>query len=260
MSINYPNIDPVAIYLGPINIYWYSIAYIIGILFGFFYINFLNKKYKLNLPKNFTDDLLTYIVLGIIIGGRLGYVIFYDLTNYLADPIKILKTWTGGMSFHGAVIGLAIAVYLASRKLKVNILLIGDLIAISVPFGIFLGRIANFINGELYGRVSNVAWAMIFPGTDGTARHPSQLYEALFEGLVLLITLNIIVIITKFKYHKGLYLGLFLLFYGIIRSILENFREPTDNIGYILNYLTMGQLLSFPLIIIGCYLLFRKSN
>jgi len=251
MSINFPNIDPVLIYIGPLPIRWYSIAYMAGILLGIFYINFLAKKSKFTLAKNFIDDFLLFAVFGIIIGGRLGHVFLYDPTKYLMNPIEILYTWEGGMSFHGGFVGFVIATALFARSNKLNPWKILDLAACAAPIGIFFGRLANFVNAELVGRVTNKPWGVVFPNSGILARHPSQIYEALSEGLLLFLILNILF----FKYHlfkkDRMLSGAFCILYSVFRLASECFREPDQSIGFIFEYFTMGQVISCITIIFG---------
>tara|TARA_B100001939_G_C16769510_1_gene542023 strand:+ start:19 stop:804 length:786 start_codon:yes stop_codon:yes gene_type:complete len=247
------NLDPVIFNLGIVSIRWYSLAYVLGILIGWWYAKklILNKseilKEKFYL-KHF-DDLITYLVVSIIIGGRLGYVFFYNIQYYLNNPIDILKIWEGGMSFHGALIGIILGTYLFSIRRKIEALFLLDVIACVSPIGIFFGRIANFINGELVGKVSSVPWSVIFPSIDLLPRHPSQIYEAIMEGLILFIILNII--FSKKKYEIGSCSYLFLIFYGIFRIISELFREPDVQLGYIFNFASMGSILSFVMFLSG---------
>lgn len=255
----FPNINPVIFQIGPLAVSWYSLSYVTGILLGWFYICKIIEKFKLEITKKNLEDFITYAVIGIIVGGRLGYVILYNPYKYLTSPIEILKTYEGGMSFHGGVIGLAIATYLFSKKYKISFLSFADVIAPAVPIGLFLGRIANFINGELYGRITNSSLGVIFLNSDLQPRHPSQLYEAFFEGFVLFCILAYAVFWLKALENRGLILGLCLTFYSLFRIIIENFREPDVQIGFVLNNLTMGQILSLPLLIIGVYLIIKAE-
>ena len=247
------NLDPVIFSLGFISIRWYSLAYVLGILIGWWYGKklILNKshllKEKFNL-KNF-DDLITYIVVSIIIGGRLGYVVFYNIEYYYSNPVDIFKIWEGGMSFHGALIGIILGTYIFSIRRKIQTLFLLDVIACVSPIGIFFGRIANFINGELVGKVSSVPWSVVFPSLDLIPRHPSQLYEAVLEGLILFAILNIIFL--KKKYEIGKCSCLFLIYYGIFRIISEYFREPDIQLGYIYDLASMGSILSFMMFLSG---------
>ena len=251
------NLDPVLFDFGLLVIRWYSLAYIFGILIGWW----LGKKIIENIVynKNFNfklsdfDDLLTYLIFSIIIGGRLGYVTFYNLKYYISNPIDIFKVWEGGMSFHGALIGIIIGTYIFSKKKKVSTLFLLDVVACVSPVGIFLGRIANFINSELYGKTTNVSWSVIFPKVDMLPRHPSQFYEAALEGIVLFLILNFFVF--KKNYKIGTCSCLFLIFYGIFRIISEFFREPDVQVGYLFNLFSMGTILSFLMVLFGFIIL-----
>ena len=249
MFIN--NFDPVAIQIFSLEIRWYSLAYIFGILFGWVLI----KRFFIldNEIKEKFDDFLSYLILGLIVGGRLGYVLFYNFNYYSQNIIDIFKIWEGGMSFHGGVIGIIIASKLFAKKTNQNTFYYLDLIAIASPIGIFFGRIANFINSELYGLETTMPWGVKFIQIDNLYRHPSQLYEALFEGIVLFL------ILLHFKQKNflrfpGLISGLFLIFYSIFRFLIEFVRVPDEQLGYIFFNLTMGQIISFLFFIIGCYL------
>ena len=245
--------DPVLIDFGFISIRWYSLAYIFGILFGWWYgKKIIIQKFK-NLEKKAEikqfDDLITYLIISMIVGGRLGYVIFYNFSFYTSNPIEIIKIWEGGMSFHGGLIGIIIGTYLFSLKTKTQMLFFLDIIACVSPIGIFLGRIANFINGELIGKVTSVPWAIIFPSIDMSPRHPSQIYEAFLEGVLLFYILRFI--ISKKDYEIGTCSCMFLIFYGIFRSISEYFREPDAHIGYLFGIVSTGTFLSLIMIIVG---------
>ena len=247
------NFDPVIVNLGFIAIRWYSLAYIFGILLGWWYgkkiiikrLKFVDYKFDL---KDF-DDLITYIIISIILGGRLGYVIFYNLDYYIINPYEIIKIWEGGMSFHGALIGIVIGTLIFAKKKRIKTLFFLDVIACVSPIGIFFGRIANFINGELIGKITNVSWSVIFPKIDMKPRHPSQLYEAFLEGFLLFVILNLL--ITKKNYVTGTCAYMFLIVYGIFRIFSEIFREPDAQIGYVFNLFSMGTILSFAMIIVG---------
>ena len=245
MFIN--NFDPVAFEILSLEIRWYSLAYIIGIILGWVYC----KKKLIKDPHilSLFDDFITYLIIGVIIGGRLGYALFYNLKYYLENPFEILMLWNGGMSFHGALIGIVIGTYLFSIKRKISLFFLLDVIACVSPIGIFFGRIANFINGELVGKVTNASWGIIFPAVDALPRHPSQLYEALLEGIILFFILNIFIF--KKKYKIGTCSFLFLIFYGCFRIFSELFREPDLQIGYLLNLFSMGTILSSLMIFVG---------
>ncbi len=253
MFIN--NFDPVAIQIFSLEIRWYSLAYIVGILIGWV----LSKKYfisKHEIKEKF-DDYITYAILGIIIGGRLGYVLFYNLDYYLNHPADVLKIWQGGMSFHGGLLGIIFVTFLFAKKNNHNPFIYLDVISIVAPIGIFFGRISNFINSELYGSVTNVPWAVKFIQIDNYYRHPSQLYEAIFEGLILFL----ILLFFKKKgllNYPGIISGLFLIFYSLFRFFIEFFRIPDEQLGYILFNLSMGQVISFIFFVAGIYLITTK--
>jgi phosphatidylglycerol:prolipoprotein diacylglycerol transferase len=251
MAIVFPNINPAIIEFGALKVTWYSLAYIVGIILGYYYVLWLNDKRKNRLSRKVIEDSISYIIIGIIIGGRVGYVIFYKPYYYLSNPIQILKTWEGGMSFHGALIGVLIALILYCRKNKISFLYFVDYIVCAGPIGLFFGRIANFINGELYGRVSNVSWAVLFPHGGMLPRHPSQLYEAVLEGLVLFLVLLIVFTKTKLKELYGSIGALFLILYALFRFFVEYFREPDYHLGFVFYNFSMGQLLSLIMLIIG---------
>ena len=254
MFIN--NFDPVALEIFSLEIRWYSLAYIFGILFGWV----LSKKLFIqNIEiKNKFDDYLTYLIIGIILGGRFGYIFIYNFNFYLNNPLDIFKIWQGGMSFHGGLIGVILASIIFARKNNQNAFLYMDIVAIVAPIGIFFGRIANFINSELYGTVTNVSWAVTFTQVDNLPRHPSQLYEALLEGVVLFLIL--IYFRNKFSNKPGVISGVFLIFYSIFRFFVEFFRVPDEQFGYIVLNLSMGQVLSFIFILSGVVLFYFKNE
>ncbi len=253
MFIN--NFDPVAIQIFSFEIRWYSLAYIVGILLGWF----LCKKIfisNMKIKEKF-DDFITYLILGVIIGGRLGYVIFYNFDYYLNNPFDIFKIWQGGMSFHGGLIGIIIVSIWFSKRNNQNAFNYLDIVSIVAPIGIFFGRIANFINSELYGTETNLPWGVKFIQIDNAFRHPSQLYEAIFEGILLFI---ILIYFRKkgLMERPGFISGLFLIFYSIFRFIIEFFRVPDEHLGYLLFNLSMGQIISFIFLLIGIYLTITK--
>ena len=257
------NLDPVLINFGFIIIRWYSLAYIFGIVIGWWLgkkiIKSVVNKTAIKFNLSIFDDLITYLIISIIIGGRLGYVIFYNPTYYLSNPLEIFQVWEGGMSFHGALIGIILGTYLFSIKKNINTFFLLDVIACVSPIGIFLGRIANFINGELVGKISNVPWAVIFPAVDMIPRHPSQLYEAILEGLILFFLLNFF--INKKNYTTGKCSYLFLIFYGTLRIVSEIFREPDVQVGNFFGFLSMGIILSLIMILFGIFIIIRlKKN
>ncbi|HLD77257.1 MAG TPA: prolipoprotein diacylglyceryl transferase [Rickettsiales bacterium] len=250
-----PIFNPVALQIGPLAVRWYSLAYIAGILAAMFFINHQNKKHNF-MSQKAQDDWLMWAVFSIILGGRLGYVLFYNIQYFLSNPLEIFAIWQGGMSFHGGLLGSILGLWLFCRTHKVNFLQIADIIAIIAPLGIFFGRMANFINLELYGRPTNGDFGMIFPSDPlGLPRHPSQLYEGFFEGLFICILLLLLSKFTKIQNRRGALSALFLILYGFSRIIIENFREPDAHIGFIFQYITMGQILSLPLILLGLTML-----
>ena len=256
------NLDPVFIDLGIISIRWYSLAYILGIILGWWVgkkiILRLKIRQNINISLNKFDDLITYLVISIILGGRIGYIIFYNLQFYMENPIEIFKIWQGGMSFHGGLIGVILGTYLFCKKNRIQIFATLDVIACVAPIGLFFGRVANFINGELYGKITTLYWGVVFPKIDEFTRHPSQLYEAILEGLLLFIILN--KIIMKKNYVVGTCSCMFLFLYGSFRIFSEIFREPDLQVGYIFNIISMGTLLSILMVIIGIILFYFKKN
>ncbi len=255
MFIN--NFDPVAFDFFSFQIRWYSVAYILGIIFGWAYCK--KKLIKDTKILVLFDDLIAYIIVGIIIGGRLGYVLFYNFKYYLENISEIFMVWNGGMSFHGGLIGTILATLWFSKKNKINTYIFLDLISLVAPIGIFFGRIANFINSELYGKETDVLWSVKFLAVDNISRHPSQIYEAIFEGIVLFILLNYI-LKKKISNKPGVISSLFLIFYSIFRFLIEFFRVPDQQIGYIIFNLSLGQLISIIFFIFGIYLFFKKNN
>lgn len=252
----FPAFDPVAIHLGPLAIRWYALAYIAGILLGWQCIKILQKRFPLNaLTPQALDDMVTWAVLGIILGGRLGYVLFYKPGMYWDNPLQALKIWEGGMSFHGGMLGVIVAFWVFARKYGIGFLALIDRVSCVAPIGLLLGRIANFINGELFGRVTDVPWGIIFPFGGPLPRHPSQLYEAALEGLLLFIILFTLALRTRILEIPGRLSGLFLLGYGLARITAECFREPDAQLGFLLEHVTMGQLLSVPMVLGGIYLI-----
>jgi phosphatidylglycerol:prolipoprotein diacylglycerol transferase len=247
------HLSPIALDLGLIQIRWYSLAYIAGILVGWWYLTRLIEQPGAPMARRHADDFIFYATLGIILGGRVGYVIFYNPKLYLHDPVQILKLWDGGMSFHGGAFGTVIAIWLLCRREHLSTLRFVDYVACSAPFGLFFGRLANFVNGELWGRVTDVPWAIVFPDGGSSPRHPSQLYEAGLEGIVLFAVLSFAFWRTQARYKPGFLLGLFLIGYGIARFIVEYFREPDQQLGLLSWGLSMGQTLSAPMILVGIW-------
>ena len=251
----YPAINPVLIHLGPLAIRWYALAYIVGILAGWVYARSIIASQRLwGGPAPLTvidfDDFVIWITLGIILGGRIGYVLFYNLPLFIGHPLQIFELWNGGMSFHGGFLGCMTAIVGFALKRNISILSLGDVTTAVTPIGLFLGRIANFINGELWGRPTDVPWAMIFPSGGPVPRHPSQLYEAALEGIVLFIVLNVLVRFGALR-RPGIVTGSFALGYGIARVTCEFFREPDPQLGFLWGGLTMGMLLCIPLMLAG---------
>jgi len=253
--IPYPVIDPVLIHLGPLAVRWYALAYIVGIVAGWFYARAIIASERLwGGPAPFSviafDDFVVWVTLGIILGGRTGYVLFYNFPHFISHPIEIVELWNGGMSFHGGFLGCIVAVVAFALYRGVPMLSLGDVTTAVAPIGLFLGRIANFINGELWGRPTDVPWAMVFPNAGPIARHPSQLYEAALEGVVLFALLGVMVRFGALK-RPGLVTGAFALGYGVARIICELFREPDAQIGFLWGGITMGMLLCIPLMLAG---------
>ena len=254
------NLDPVLFDFGFLVIRWYSLAYIFGILIGWWLGKriILKKFQNLNFDIKEFDNLITYIIISILLGGRIGYILFYNFEYYLSNPFDILKIWEGGMSFHGALIGIILGTYWFSIKKNIQTFFLLDIIAFVAPIGIFFGRIANFINGELVGKTTNVFWGVIFPSIDNNLRHPSQLYEAFLEGIVLFFIMNLILF--KKNYKTGTCSYMFLIIYGIFRIFSEFFREPDSQIGFIFGSLSMGMLLSLFMIFAGSILYLKKND
>ncbi len=256
-ALPFPTIDPILIQIGPFAVRWYALAYIAGIFLGWWYAKRLVGNPRLwgaagaPMKPSDIDDFVVWAAVGIIVGGRVGYVLFYDLPLFAANPMQILEVWHGGMSFHGGFLGTTLAMILFARARRFPIWSLFDVIAPSVTFGLFFGRLANFVNGELWGRPADVPWAMIFPNADGQPRHPSQLYEAGLEGIVLFLFLRLL----THRYHRlatpGFVSGGFVAGYGVARTFVEFFRQPDIQIGYLAGGLTMGMLLSVPMILIG---------
>lgn len=247
----FPDIDPIIFQIGPFALRWYALAYLAGFILGLVYMRGLSSKFKMGVSRDDLTNFLTWAILGVILGGRLGYVTFYQPAFYLENPLQALQVWKGGMSFHGGFLGVVIAMIVFSQRRNIELLRLADLIAVAAPIGLFFGRIANFINGELFGRVSDVPWAVVFPRGGDLPRHPSQLYEAALEGLLLFILLNILVRLEAVRNRPGVLTGVFLIGYAMARIISELFREPDAHIGFLLSVTTMGQWLSAPVLVLG---------
>ena len=258
--IPFPTIDPVALAIGPFDIRWYAIAYIVGLILGWRYVLRFARQPGAAMTAKEVDDFIVWATIGVVVGGRLGYVLFYRPGFYLANPEHILYVWQGGMSFHGGLLGVAAAIVLFSRKRGLKLLEVSDVIAAAAPIGLFFGRIANFINAELFGRPSDAPWAVIFPTGGSAARHPSQLYEAALEGLVLFAVIVFLVYATRARWRPGLITGVFFGGYGIARIVVEFFREPDAHLGFLFGGVTMGQILSLPVLAVGAYLIARAMS
>lgn len=253
----YPNIDPVIFSLGPLQVRWYGLMYVLGFTAAYFLVRKQILKKGLDGIGAHFENLNLILIICLVAGGRLGYVFFYNFSYYLRHPLEIMATWQGGMSFHGGLLGLLLGGYLFCRRHRLDFRQCADLYVVAVPIGLGLGRLGNFINGELYGRVSNVPWAMVFPGGGPLGRHPSQLYEFLLEGPLLFV---ILWILKDRGFRAGDMMAFFLIFYGMLRSFAEFFREPDAHLGFIFSSLTMGQLLSGLMIMAGVILLMSRKD
>ncbi|PPR12080.1 MAG: Prolipoprotein diacylglyceryl transferase [Alphaproteobacteria bacterium MarineAlpha11_Bin1] len=258
LTLTYPTIDPVLVEIGPFAVRWYALSYIVGILLAWRYMIWVSRRSTSDITKEHIDDFVVWATLGIVLGGRLGYVIFYKPSYYLQNPIELLAVWQGGMSFHGGFLGVIFAVWLFCRRRGYSWIAVSDVIACAAPLGLFLGRIANFINGELYGRVTESPLGMVFPGGGPLPRHPSQLYEAALEGLVLFFVLFWLALRPVSFEKRGLLSGVFLAGYSIGRFTAEFFRQPDAHIGFLAFGTTTGQWLSTPLFIAGVILIYRS--
>lgn len=260
--LSYPDIDPILVQIGPIAIRWYSLSYLGGLLFAWFYMTKLIKVKAAPCTKEHISDFIFWAMMGIIIGGRLGYVLFYNLSFYMKNISDIFAVWDGGMSFHGGFVGVCVSTIWFCRKNKIPLFRFADLVACASPIGLMLGRFANFINGELYGRTTDAAIGMVFPGGGPLPRHPSQLYEAMLEGLLLFFILYFAYFFTKARHKPGMLTGIFIVGYAIARTFVEQFREPDGHIGFLFGteLLTMGQMLSAPMVLFGLYLIFRPKK
>ncbi|MFB9355912.1 prolipoprotein diacylglyceryl transferase [Sneathiella chinensis] len=259
LALAFPEIDPVLLQIGPFAIRWYALAYIAGLVIGWRLMMRFAAAPGSAVSVKDVDDFLVWATLGVVLGGRLGYVLFYKPAFYFANPSEILMVWQGGMSFHGGFLGVVVAAFLFCRKRDIPTLALADMLSLVAPVGLFFGRIANFINGELFGRTSDVPWAMVFPNGGPLPRHPSQLYEALLEG-ALLFAILLWVRRTSLADKPGVLTGLFLVGYAAARGFVELFRQPDAHLGFLAGGTTMGQLLSLPMIVIGLYLILRPKN
>lgn len=250
--MQFPAIDPVFLQLGPLQFRWYGLMYVIGFVAAYFIIRNEARRRSLNLDSEAVADLIFCLAIGVVAGGRLGYVLFYDLAAYLSQPLKIFAIWQGGMSFHGGLIGVALAGFWYARRFNLPYLQLADLAALATPVGLGLGRIGNFINGELFGRPTTMPWGMVFPDGGPLPRHPSQLYEAFLEGLVLFFVVRLLA--RRFT-TPGTAMAAFLSCYGLFRFVVELFRQPDNQLGLFWGFFSMGQLLSLPLFLAGGILL-----
>jgi phosphatidylglycerol:prolipoprotein diacylglycerol transferase len=255
--IPYPSIDPEIVHIGPLSIRWYGVMYLIGFAASYFLVKGQIKKRRLPLSSDFLESLYSYIILGLVIGARLGYVLFYDLSTYLNHPLEIFAVWHGGMSFHGGLIGSVVCGVWYCKQSRADVWQVADLVSATAPIGLGMGRLGNFINGELYGRVTDMPWGMIFPNGGLLPRHPSQLYEFFLEGAVLFAVLWIM----KDRVRRsGVLLSLFIMLYGVIRFLVEFFREPDSQLGFVLGHFTMGQVLSTCMVLGGAVLFFARQR
>jgi phosphatidylglycerol:prolipoprotein diacylglycerol transferase len=260
LVIPFPAIDPIAVAIGPFAIRWYALAYIVGLLLGWRYCLWVSKRPPAVASPVAIDDFLVWATLGVVLGGRAGYVLFYKPGDYFQHPIEILQLWHGGMSFHGGALGVMVALWLFCRQRSLSLLAFSDLIASAVPIGLFFGRVANFINSELWGRPTDVPWAMIFPNAGLEPRHPSQLYEAGLEGIVLFLILFALVRWTNIRERPGMLTGIFLIGYAVARIFVEFFREPDSFLGFLWFGATMGQLLSIPVFLLGLWAVWQARK
>lgn len=250
----YPQIDPILFQLGPFAVRWYGLAYVAGLALGGLVVARLDSRWRMGLSRDQILDILIGAVLGLLIGARVGYAVAYGGMDFITHPLRVLAIWDGGMSFHGGLVGLVAAAWFVSRRLPVSFLRLCDAGAVGAPIGLLFGRLANFVNGELWGRTTDVPWGMVFPTGGPLPRHPSQLYEAGLEGIVLFAVMWWI---ARRKRPDGVQLGWFLVLYACFRIFAELFREPDPQLGFILGPVTMGQLLSVPMLLLGAWLVFR---
>lgn len=261
-GIPYPEIDPVLVEIFGLPIRWYSLAYLAGILLGWLWMRRMAPRVGVPVTPRQLDDFIMWATLGVILGGRLGYVLFYRPAAYFDHPLSILRLWDGGMSFHGGLVGTTLMIIFFARTQRLPLFKFADLVAIAVPIGLFFGRLANFINGELWGRASDIPWAMVFPRDPlGLARHPSQLYEALLEGALLFLVLNLLALRGRLVARRpGTVVGLFFVGYGAARYLVEFAREPDAHLGLFGNFISMGQILSLPMIAFGAWLVWQAGR
>lgn len=260
LLLSFPNIDPVIFQIGPIALRWYSLAYMLGVVGGWWYLGVLDRRTTPFFTTEQRDDVILWAIAGIILGGRLGYVLFYNFGYFVQNPSEILQVWQGGMSFHGGTIGVTFAFWLYARKNAMRWVPLMDRIACVTPIGLFFGRISNFINGELYGRTTDAYFGMVFPNGGTLPRHPSQLYEAALEGLAVGLILWFIATKRNALGFAGRCSGIFLCGYSVSRFFIEYFREPDAHLGFILGHLSMGQLLCIPMVLLGIWLIMTSSK
>jgi len=255
--MQFPHLNPVFLKIGPLQLRWYGLMYVLSFILSYFILRSESRRKQLPLTNDDIADLLFYGAMGVVLGGRLGYVLFYKLGFYLTHPLQVFAVWEGGMSFHGGFLGVILAFVLFARRKKIPFFSLIDMAAQCAPVGLGLGRIGNFINGELYGRQTDVPWGMIFPGGGDLPRHPSQLYEAVLEGLLLFL-------IVRFAARRSTATGVpgwtFVAGYGLFRFFVEFFRQPDEHLGLLLGPFSMGQLLSFPMFILGCVMVYRLTR
>ncbi|WP_137130313.1 prolipoprotein diacylglyceryl transferase [Rhizobium sp. FY34] len=263
----YPDIDPVAFSVGPLAVHWYGLAYVVGIMLGWYYAKRMVTRADLwpggtaPMTVEALDDFLVWVAGGVVLGGRIGYILFYDMAAIIDNPIRAIEIWNGGMSFHGGLIGTTIAMILFARRNNVPVWSLFDTVATVAPFGLFFGRLANFINGELWGRIADVPWAFVFPTGGPFARHPSQLYEAALEGIVLFLVLRVMTHHVKALRKPGTVAGVFVCGYALSRIFVEFFREPDAQLGYLaFGWLTMGMVLSLPMLFLGVWAIVRARR
>ncbi len=255
--VSYPSINPTIFKLGPIQIRWYGVMYILGFAASYLLVKYQIRKKNLDIDNAVINDLFLYLIIGLIVGARFGYIVFYNLAFYFSHPLKLFAVWEGGMSFHGGLIGIVVFGIFFVKKRKIDFWQLADLIAVTAPIGLGLGRLGNFINAELFGRVTSLPWGMVFPAGGDLPRHPSQLYEFLLEGILLFA---ILWRIKDFQMKKGMLFCVFVVLYGVFRFFVEFFREPDPQLGFILSVLTMGQILSIFMVIAGLVLIYTRTR
>ncbi len=261
-AIAFPAIDPVIFHIGSsFAVRWYAVAYIAGLVGGLWYMRWLVTRPPALMTRTHVEDFFLWALLGVILGGRLGYVLFYKPAYYFSHISEVIRTWEGGMSFHGGLLGVTLAIILYARHAKINMWYLADGVACAVPIGLGLGRLANFINGELWGRIApDVPWAMVFPNGGPVPRHPSQLYQAMLEGVVLFIILHLLWRNERIRSRPGILTGAFWIGYGVFRMVGELFREPDNFLGFLIGGATMGQLLSIPMVLFGVFAVWRARS